>query len=34
VLPFRWAPQQPVRDPRGNKEVPVPENIAKYSRPQ
>src|SRR6266478_3125795 len=33
VLPFQWAPQEPVRDPRG-KEVPVPENIAKYSRQQ
>src|SRR5713226_8012637 len=30
VLPFQWAPQEPIRDPRGNAAIPVPENIAKY----
>jgi hypothetical protein len=34
VLPFRWAPQEPVRDPRGNAKIPVPANIANYVRPQ
>lgn len=34
VLPFKWMPGQPVRDPRGNPEVPVPANIRNYSRPQ
>jgi hypothetical protein len=34
VLPFRWAPQEPVRDPRGKAGIVVPENIARYSRPQ
>jgi hypothetical protein len=34
VLPFRWTPGEPVRDPRGNATVPVPENIQHYSRPQ
>jgi hypothetical protein len=34
VLPFQWAPQEPIPDPRGNAKIPVPENIAKYSRPQ
>ena len=34
VLPFRWAPHEPVRDPRGKAGIPVPENIARYSRPQ
>jgi hypothetical protein len=33
VLPFQWAPQEPIPDPRGNAKIPVPENIAKYSRP-
>jgi nitroimidazol reductase NimA-like FMN-containing flavoprotein (pyridoxamine 5'-phosphate oxidase superfamily) len=34
VLPFRWTPGEPVRDPRGNATVPVPENMQHYSRPQ
>jgi uncharacterized protein len=34
VLPFRWTPGEPVRDPRGHPTVPVPENIQRYSRPQ
>ena len=27
VLPFRWTPGEPVRDPRGDRTAPVPENI-------
>jgi nitroimidazol reductase NimA-like FMN-containing flavoprotein (pyridoxamine 5'-phosphate oxidase superfamily) len=34
VLPFKWTPGEPLRDPRGNQSVPVPPNIQKYSRPQ
>lgn len=34
VIPFKWAAQTPVRDPRGNASAPIPENVAKYSRPQ
>lgn len=34
VLPFKWTPGEPLRDPRGNQTVPVPPNIQKYSRPQ
>jgi hypothetical protein len=34
VLPFKWTPGTPVRDPRGNSSIPVPENILHYSRPQ
>jgi uncharacterized protein len=34
VLPFRWTPGEPVRDPRGDQTAPVPENIQHYSRPQ
>lgn len=34
VLPFKWTPGEPVRDPRGSPSVPVPENIQHYSRPQ
>ncbi|HMD38714.1 MAG TPA: pyridoxamine 5'-phosphate oxidase family protein [Candidatus Acidoferrum sp.] len=34
VLPFKWTPGEPVRDPRGNPTVPIPENIQRYSRPQ
>jgi nitroimidazol reductase NimA-like FMN-containing flavoprotein (pyridoxamine 5'-phosphate oxidase superfamily) len=33
VLPFKWTPGTPVRDPRGNPSIPVPENILHYSRP-
>lgn len=34
VLPFKWTPAEPVRDPRGNPSVLVPDNIQHYSRPQ
>jgi nitroimidazol reductase NimA-like FMN-containing flavoprotein (pyridoxamine 5'-phosphate oxidase superfamily) len=34
VLPFKWTPGEPVRDPRGNPEIPVPENVKRYIRPQ
>lgn len=34
VLPFKWTPGEPIRDPRGNASVPVPENIQHYSRSQ
>lgn len=34
VLPFKWTPGEPIRDPRGNASAPVPENIQRYSRPQ
>jgi hypothetical protein len=34
VLPFSWTPGEPIRDPRGNAAIPVPENIQRYSRPQ
>jgi len=34
VLPFKWTPGTPVRDPRGDSSIPVPENILHYSRPQ
>jgi nitroimidazol reductase NimA-like FMN-containing flavoprotein (pyridoxamine 5'-phosphate oxidase superfamily) len=34
VLPFKWTPGEPVRDPRGNPKTPVPTNIQQYTRPQ
>jgi uncharacterized protein len=34
VLPFKWTPGEPVRDPRGDAVIPVPERIQSYSRPQ
>jgi len=34
VLPFKWTPGEPVRDPRGDAAIPVPANIQNYSRPQ
>jgi len=34
VLPFKWTPGEPIRDPRGGASIPVPENIQHYSRPQ
>jgi uncharacterized protein len=34
VLPFQWTSGEPIRDPRGNAAIPVPENIQHYSRPQ
>lgn len=34
VLPLKWTPEEPIRDPRGDVSVPTPENIRNYSRPQ
>jgi nitroimidazol reductase NimA-like FMN-containing flavoprotein (pyridoxamine 5'-phosphate oxidase superfamily) len=34
VLPFKWTPGEPVRDPRGDAAIAAPENIQHYSRPQ
>jgi uncharacterized protein len=34
VLPFKWTPGEPVRDPRGDAAISVPESIQHYSRPQ
>lgn len=34
VLPFRWTPGEPVRDPRAEASAPMPGNIRNYSRPQ
>jgi nitroimidazol reductase NimA-like FMN-containing flavoprotein (pyridoxamine 5'-phosphate oxidase superfamily) len=34
VIPFKWAAQRPVPDPRGNAELPIPANLLNYSRPQ
>jgi hypothetical protein len=34
VLPFKWTPGEPLRDPRGNAAIPTPTNIQRYSRPQ
>src|SRR5580693_8777283 len=34
VLPFKWTPGEPIRDPRGDSAIPVPERIQRYSRPQ
>ena len=34
VLPFKWTPGEPIRDPRGNPGVSTPERIRNYSRPQ
>jgi len=34
VLPMKWTPQAPLDDPRSQKKISVPENIANYSRPQ
>jgi uncharacterized protein len=34
VLPFKWTPGEPMRDPRGDAAIPVPENVQHYSRPQ
>jgi uncharacterized protein len=34
VLPFKWMPGEPLRDPRGDQSIPVPPKIQKYSRPQ
>jgi uncharacterized protein len=34
VVPFKWTPGEPLRDPRGNPKTPIPANILRYSRPQ
>jgi nitroimidazol reductase NimA-like FMN-containing flavoprotein (pyridoxamine 5'-phosphate oxidase superfamily) len=34
VLPFKWTPGEPMRDPRGDAAIPVPESIQHYTRPQ
>jgi len=34
VLPFKWTPGEPIRDPRGDASIPVPDNMQHYSRPQ
>ncbi|HEX3544520.1 MAG TPA: pyridoxamine 5'-phosphate oxidase family protein [Candidatus Acidoferrum sp.] len=34
VIPFKWAAQDPVPDPRGNPTLPIPPNLLNYSRPQ
>src|ERR1700726_3687792 len=34
VIPFKWAAQRPVPDPRGNAALPIPANLLNYSRPQ
>jgi nitroimidazol reductase NimA-like FMN-containing flavoprotein (pyridoxamine 5'-phosphate oxidase superfamily) len=34
MLPFKWTPGEPVRDPRGNPKFPPPANVLDYSRPQ
>ncbi|HEY6384892.1 MAG TPA: pyridoxamine 5'-phosphate oxidase family protein [Candidatus Acidoferrum sp.] len=34
VLPFKWTAGDPVRDPRGDGAIPVPDGIRRYSRPQ
>jgi hypothetical protein len=34
VLPFKWTPGEPLRDPRGNGDAPIPPNVARYTRPQ
>jgi uncharacterized protein len=34
VIPFKWAAQTPVPDPRGNATLPIPANVLNYTRPQ
>jgi nitroimidazol reductase NimA-like FMN-containing flavoprotein (pyridoxamine 5'-phosphate oxidase superfamily) len=34
VLPFKWTPGEPIRDPRGDAAIALPANIQRYSRPQ
>jgi nitroimidazol reductase NimA-like FMN-containing flavoprotein (pyridoxamine 5'-phosphate oxidase superfamily) len=34
VLPFKWTPGEPARDPRGSAAIAVPDNIQHYTRPQ
>src|SRR5260370_11576099 len=33
VLPFQWAAQEPVRDPRPHATIPFPKTIANYTPP-
>jgi uncharacterized protein len=32
VVPMKWMAQAPISDPRGNSQIPVPENARNYSR--
>ena len=34
IIPFKWTAGEPVPDPRRKAEIPAPENIRHYSRPQ
>lgn len=34
VIPFTWTAGEPIPDPRRKREIALPANIAKYSRPQ
>jgi nitroimidazol reductase NimA-like FMN-containing flavoprotein (pyridoxamine 5'-phosphate oxidase superfamily) len=34
VIPFKWTAGTPIPDPRRKLEHPLPENIARYSRPR
>jgi nitroimidazol reductase NimA-like FMN-containing flavoprotein (pyridoxamine 5'-phosphate oxidase superfamily) len=34
VLPFKWTPGEPLRDPRSKPDIPVPPNVQRYTRPQ
>jgi len=34
VLPLKWTRQAPIDDPRSKRKIPVPTNIANYTRPQ
>jgi len=34
VIPMKWSSGTPIPDPRGKSDLPIPANIAKYSRPQ
>jgi nitroimidazol reductase NimA-like FMN-containing flavoprotein (pyridoxamine 5'-phosphate oxidase superfamily) len=34
VIPMKWKSQTPIADPRGNPNIPVPDNIFRYFRPQ
>ena len=34
VIPMKWSSETPIPDPRGKSDLPIPANIAKYSRPQ
>ena len=34
VIPMKWISQVPIPDPRGQRGIPMPANIERYSRPQ